>query len=705
MEENKRSYSLEELETKTRRKLSESELKRQLSHDLANDPTFATVFNPPQIFSDEDNKTIVWTNNEPLRNGHWTNGYQPNHNMSNSAEHHNPRNSNGNVHNPNPNGISPNGDINSAGSGAGSRGSGSQSALLSVKRERHKWPKGKDFLFSTWAFVIGAHTLWELPVLTMRFGGVVFILIYLIIFLLIGTPMLLLEMTLGQYSALAPTKLYRNLCPVLTGVGFAICVSCMFQSMLDMSIITWSGQAFYLLFADPENSKNFEDFFYGKVLKLEDGSGLDNLGVLQGELSLCLGIACIVIFILIAAGTKSVGKVSILLVPTCYCLLMTLTIRGCMSPGGTDGIMRYLAPDWKHITQPWVWLEAAKVVFISMQLGMGVISTYASFNKYHHNIIRDAGIIAIGHFVWSILCVLFVFSLIGVVSESKVINADQFDNPKDIVSVTGTGIWLITSTLAESAIQGLDYKWLWSGLIYVLLVLTTAATVMGCMETLSACVVDEWPSMKPYKPAIVFTFLALLFMINLVMATQGGIYIYYLISVYYTQWPLIFFGLLTVLSAAFSHGGKYLMKDLSDMSKLALNHFINSHLSVLYTTLIPIFLCCSLGWCLYDIAGEHIEKPLKHYKMNLPDEWGMPLGWSLAFIPILIILGGLTFQMFWQCRGIPFRMHLKRSFKPTDVWYENEHRELMLLDSSAKESPILAFNRGRAYANRSSTEV
>ena len=49
--------------------------------------------------------------------------------------------------------------------------------------------------------------------------------------------------------------------------------------------------------------------------------------------------------------------------------------------------------------------------------------------------------------------------------------------------------------------------------------------------------------------------------------------------------------------------------------------------------------------------------------------------------------------------------HLRRSFKPTDIWYENEHRELMLLDSSAKESPILAFNRGRAYANRSSTEV
>ena len=34
-------------------------------------------------------------------------------------------------------------------------------------------------------------------------------------FLLLGVPMLLLEMTLGQYSGLTPTKLFRNLCPVI----------------------------------------------------------------------------------------------------------------------------------------------------------------------------------------------------------------------------------------------------------------------------------------------------------------------------------------------------------------------------------------------------------------------------------------------------------------------------------------------------------
>ena len=32
---------------------------------------------------------------------------------------------------------------------------GSQAALLAVNNDRHRWPKGKDFLFSTWAFVVG----------------------------------------------------------------------------------------------------------------------------------------------------------------------------------------------------------------------------------------------------------------------------------------------------------------------------------------------------------------------------------------------------------------------------------------------------------------------------------------------------------------------------------------------------------------------
>ena len=48
------------------------------------------------------------------------------------------------------------GQMGGIGGGGSSQGRGSQSALLSIrKHDKTKWPRGKDFLFSTWAFVIG----------------------------------------------------------------------------------------------------------------------------------------------------------------------------------------------------------------------------------------------------------------------------------------------------------------------------------------------------------------------------------------------------------------------------------------------------------------------------------------------------------------------------------------------------------------------
>ena len=57
----------------------------------------------------------------------------------------------------------------------------------------------------------------------------------------------------------------------------------------------------------------------------------------------------------------------------------------------------------------------------------------------------------------------------------------------------------------------------------------SVSTVMGCMETLGASIVDEYPSMRQYKPAIVFTIMSGVFMINLVMATKGTKIILFLI--------------------------------------------------------------------------------------------------------------------------------------------------------------------------------
>ena len=69
---------------------------------------------------------------------------------------------------------------------------------------------------------------------------------------------------------------------------------------------------------------------------------------------------------------------------------------------------------------------------------------------------------------------------------------------------------------------------------------------------------------------------------------------------------------------------------------------------------------CGLSWTLYKVSQEHLEKPLVNFSVDLPEEWGMPLGWSLAFVPVLLIIFGFIFHLLWKSRGMPFKMESVR---------------------------------------------
>ena len=75
--------------------------------------------------------------------------------------------------------------------------------------------------------------------------------------------------------------------------------------MCDLGVITWSGQATYLLFGRQSVPENF---FHNGVLDVGESS-LGDLGVLHGQLAVALGIACVVVFVFVAASTRSMGKV------------------------------------------------------------------------------------------------------------------------------------------------------------------------------------------------------------------------------------------------------------------------------------------------------------------------------------------------------------------------------------------------------------
>ena len=104
-----------------------------------------------------------------------------------------------------------------------------------------KWPRGADSLASTWAFTLSLHTLLYLPEAVIRHGGVVFLLMYLGLLVILGLPLLLLEMLLGQYSTLPVGRLYRHLCPLLSGLGVSLCLVAAVRTVTDLGVAMWSS--------------------------------------------------------------------------------------------------------------------------------------------------------------------------------------------------------------------------------------------------------------------------------------------------------------------------------------------------------------------------------------------------------------------------------------------------------------------------------
>lgn len=101
----------------------------------------------------------------------------------------------------------------------------------------------------------------------IRHGGIVFLLVYILLTLVLGGPLLILETFLGQYSAMAPLSLYRHIAPVMTGVGVAVTLQAAVRAVLELGLMMWCGQIMFRLFYIREGVTTDSKLFYKVSLK------------------------------------------------------------------------------------------------------------------------------------------------------------------------------------------------------------------------------------------------------------------------------------------------------------------------------------------------------------------------------------------------------------------------------------------------------
>jgi len=576
--------------------------------------------------------------------------------------------------------------------------------------ERGNWTGKLDFLLSCLGYAVGLGNVWRFPYLCYQNGGGAFLIPYCIMLFCLGIPIFLLELTIGQFSSMAPITLFKHYAPGFKGLGVAMFLASVCVGLYYNMIIAWTLYYTYSSMTadlpwqycshefntehcfsntayeqcEAENNNTWwvynhgrcitnsteaqiigvnestpvklrvspsEEFLERHVLGLSDGIG--TLGGIQWGLLASLAIAWVVVGAALIKGVKSSGKVVYFTALFPYVVLIILLVRGVTLPGAYEGIKFYMVPDFSKLTEIKIWEAAAVQIFYSLSIASGGLITLASYNKFHNNVIRDTLIVCFGNCCTSVFAGFAIFSVLGFM-------AHELGVPVSEVVSSGSGLAFVAY---PDLVTRLPISTLWALLFFLMLFTLGLDSQFAIVENIITCILDEFPRLRAKKPWVVITVCLVLFILGIPLTTQGGRYIIDLLDNYAAGWPYLFIGFCELVAMYWVYGVKNFYRDLMTIQGFNPGMRFISHLTVLYGSISPLLVgvILILSWINYV--------PLESGGYVYPG-WANAVGWAIAIVIIACVPIGFIVDIIFYQKGF-FLNRLRGSFRATDDWYKH----------------------------------
>ncbi|XP_053618347.1 sodium-dependent noradrenaline transporter-like [Plodia interpunctella] len=527
----------------------------------------------------------------------------------------------------------------------------------SIKAEpndgRETWGTGADFLLSIIGFAVDLANVWRFPYLCYRNGGGAFLIPYTLMLIFGAVPLFYMELILGQYNRQGPITLWK-ICPLFKGVGFCAVMVAFYVSFYYNVIIGW---AFYFLISSArselpwlhcDNSWNTEDcwdasrgnvtnrtdskyqgplshftpaseFFHRAVLEMQHSEGLNDLGFPKWQLTLCLGMVYVTLYLSLFKGVKSSGKVVWMTATMPYVVLSILLARGLLLPGATRGIAYYLQPELTRLKDTQVWVDAAVQIFYSVGAGFGVHLSYASYNTFHNNCYRDCLVTTLVNCFTSFFSGFVIFTYLGFMSHKQGV-------PISSVATEGPGLVFQVYPEAVATLPGAS---LWAMLFFFMLIMLGLDSGMGGLECVITGLLDQARSSGAHwlrREHFTLFVVCVSFCVACINVTPGGIYMFHLLDTYAAGISLLCSALFEAVAVSWFYGLKRFSDDVEEM----LGFRPGIYWRICWKFVSPIFI---IGVVVFGLL---YQQPLQYQHYTYPP-WAVVLGWGLACSSILMI--------------------------------------------------------------------
>lgn len=247
-----------------------------------------------------------------------------------------------------------------------------------AEADREQFQSKSGFILASIGSAVGMGNIWRFPAMVSLWGGLTFIIPYLIFVVLITATGVIAEFALGRSARAGPvgafgmcTEMrYRNrrigeglgLIPVVGSLALAIGYTCVMAWIIKYMVMAFTGGLTDL----------------GQ--DMEAISGL--FGSTSGEwgASLWIVIAAALTLLIMARGVSNgIEKANKILMPVLFVLLIVLAVYVSTLPGASAGYGYILTVDMDLLTNPLVWIFAFGQAFFSLSVAGNGSVVYGSY--------------------------------------------------------------------------------------------------------------------------------------------------------------------------------------------------------------------------------------------------------------------------------------------------------------------------------------
>ena len=226
------------------------------------------------------------------------------------------------------------------------------------------------FVLSAAGASVGLGNIWRFPYLAAKYGGGIFLIVYIFLAMTFGYTMIIAETALGRMTKKSPVGAYDSF-----GKSKWLSLGGWINAIIPILIVPYysviGGWVIKYLaeYLSGQTQLVAQDGYFGEFIS----NGLSP--------EICFIVFSVIVIAIIYAGVQNgIERVSKFMMPILVVLSVIIAVYSVTRPGAIEGVKYFLVPNVKNFSWMTV-VTAMGQMFYSLSIAMGILVTFGSYMR------------------------------------------------------------------------------------------------------------------------------------------------------------------------------------------------------------------------------------------------------------------------------------------------------------------------------------